>query len=64
LGDINPKLKSISAPSSPATDVSFELPSENIVLKGRVSSLSLGGNNGNFYYTQLMIMMMILLKIM
>jgi len=51
LGDLNPKLKSISVPSSPATDVSFELPSENIVLKGRVSSLSLGRNNGsNFNY--------------
>ncbi|XP_065894249.1 uncharacterized protein [Dysidea avara] len=47
LGDVNPKLKSISVPSSPATDVSFELPSENIVLKGRVSSLSLGGNDGS-----------------
>jgi len=39
-------LKSISVPSSPATDVSFELPSEDIVLKGRVSSLSLGANEG------------------
>jgi len=45
LGDLNPKIKSVSVPSSPATDVSFELPSENIVLKGRVSSLSLGGKN-------------------
>ena len=41
LGDVTPKLKSVSTPSSPATDVSFELPPENVVLQGRVSSLSM-----------------------
>ena len=45
LGDVTPKLKSVSVPSSPATDVSFELPLENVVLQGRVSSLSMSGQH-------------------
>ena len=46
LGDVvTPKLKSVSTPSTPATNVSFELPPENIVLQGRVSSFSM--NDGS-----------------
>ena len=42
---VTPKLKSVSTPSTPATNVSFELPPENIVLQGRVSSFSM--NDGS-----------------
>lgn len=46
LGDVvTPKLKSVSTPSTPATDVSFELPPENVVLQGRVSSFSMHDSN-------------------
>ena len=45
LGDITPKLKSVSTPSTPATEVSFELPLENVVLQGRVSSLSMSDHH-------------------
>ena len=46
LGDVaTPKLKSMSTPSTPATDVSFELPPENVVLQGRVSSFSMNDSN-------------------
>ena len=44
---MTPKLKSISTLSTPATDVSFELPLENVVLQGRVSSFSMNDNNDN-----------------
>ena len=48
LGDVvTPKLKSMSTPSTPATDVSFELPPENFVLQGRVSSFSMYDGNDN-----------------
>ena len=48
LGDVvTPKLKSLSTPSTPATDVSFELPLENVVLQGRVSSFSMNDSNDN-----------------
>ena len=48
LGDVvTPKLKSMSTPSTPATDVSFELPPENVVLQGRVTSFSLNDSNSN-----------------
>ena len=48
LGDmVTPKLKSMSTPSTPATDVSFELPLENVVLQGRVSSFSMNDSNDN-----------------
>ena len=48
LGDVmTPKLKSMSTPSTPATDVSFELPPENVVLQGRVSSFSMNDSNDN-----------------
>ena len=40
-----PKLKSMSTPSTPTTDVSFELPPENVVLQGRVSSFSMNDSN-------------------
>ena len=45
LGDVTPKLKSVSTPSTPATDVTFELPLENVVLQGRVSSLSMSDHH-------------------
>ena len=45
LGDITPKLKSVSTPSTPATEVSFELPLENVVLQGIVSSLSMSDHH-------------------
>ena len=49
LGDVvTPKLKSMSTPSTPATDVSFELPPENVVLQGRVTSFSLNDNYNEF----------------
>ena len=48
LGDVaTPKLKSMSTPSTPTTDVSFELPPENVVLQGRVSSFSMNDSNDN-----------------
>ena len=48
LGDVvTPKLKSLSTPSTPATDVSFELPLENVVSQGRVSSFSMNDSNDN-----------------
>lgn len=56
MGDVfTPKLKSLSTPSTPATDVSFELPLENVVLQGRVSSLSMDDDGSDHqlesYYT-------------
>ena len=48
LGDVaTPKLKSMSTLSTPTTDVSFELPPENVVLQGRVSSFSMNDSSDN-----------------
>ena len=41
------KLKSMSTPSTPATDVSFEQPPENVVLQGRLSSFRMNDSNDN-----------------
>ena len=48
LGDITPKIKSVSTPSTPATEVSFELPLENVVLQGRVSSLTMSDHHTSY----------------
>jgi len=52
LGDVvTPKLKSLSTPSTPAADVSFELPPDNVVLQGTVLSLSMDSDQVESYYT-------------
>ena len=48
---VTPKLKSLSTPSNPATDVSFELPPYNVVLQGTVLSLCMDSDQVESYYT-------------